>query len=254
MARIRTIKPDFWTSAQIMECSTNARLMFIGMWNFADDAGRMPLSAKTIKAQIFPSDDITSDYVLGMIGELSENGLILIYSIDDKEYLQITGWHHQRIDKPQPSRCPPPPKDNSGNAPRTFPPYRKGRDRKGREEDSVASQLPPSGGASGSKPEIDPPPEPGTVEEIASEMHRLDKPADAQLFARGREVLGKGCGGLIADLKKHFGGSVALARASLEQASTKHDPREYIGAIIRGKREDQADKAHLASGLWDRGL
>lgn len=121
--------------------------------------------------------------------------------------------------------------------------------------DSVSKKKLPTGvGASGSRPGPDPPPEHGTVEDIAGEIHRLDKPADAQLFARGKEVLGKGSGGLISDLKKHFGGNVALARASIEQASTKHDPREYIGAIIRGKREDQADKSHLAGGLWDRGL
>lgn len=31
MARIRSIKPEFWVSEQIGECSTNARLTFIGL-------------------------------------------------------------------------------------------------------------------------------------------------------------------------------------------------------------------------------
>ena len=31
------------------------------------------------------------------------------------------------------------------------------------------------------------------------------------------------------------GGSIPLARAAVEQASTKEDPREYLGAIIRGR-------------------
>lgn len=39
MARIRTIKPEFWTAEQVMELSRDARLLFIGMWNFCDDAG-----------------------------------------------------------------------------------------------------------------------------------------------------------------------------------------------------------------------
>jgi len=34
MARIRTIKPEFWTAEQVMELSRDARLLFIGMWNF----------------------------------------------------------------------------------------------------------------------------------------------------------------------------------------------------------------------------
>jgi hypothetical protein len=41
MARIRTIKPEFWTDEKIVECSFEARLMFIGMFNFADDKGNL---------------------------------------------------------------------------------------------------------------------------------------------------------------------------------------------------------------------
>lgn len=116
MARIRTIKPEFWTNERVMECSANARLLFIGMWNFADDLGRLALAPKTIKAQIFPSDDISFDNIRGMIDDLSKNGLLLIYEVDGKEYLQIVGWQHQRIDKPQPGKCPAPTKGYSKNA------------------------------------------------------------------------------------------------------------------------------------------
>jgi hypothetical protein len=108
LARIRTIKPEFWTNERVMECSMIARLMFIGMWNFADDLGRLPFSVKTLKAQIFPSDDINSENILGMIRELAANGLVLTYEVDGRQYIQITGWQHQRIDKPQPGKCPAP--------------------------------------------------------------------------------------------------------------------------------------------------
>jgi hypothetical protein len=108
MARIRSIKPEFWTSEQVMECSPIARLLFVGLWNFADDCGRISLSARTIKAQVFPGDNMTPEAVLGMVQELSTNGLVLPYSVQGKDYLQITGWQHQRIDKPQPAKHPPP--------------------------------------------------------------------------------------------------------------------------------------------------
>ena len=134
MARIRSIKPEFWTSGQVLECSLNARLMFLGMWNFADDYGRMPFSPKSIKAQIFPADDIPLDTIRGMILELSANGLVLIYAIDGKEYLEITGWKHQRIDKPQPAKYPGPFQDHSKNVPIPIPPDRIGEDKKGKEE------------------------------------------------------------------------------------------------------------------------
>ena len=101
MARIRSIKPEFWSSKQVTKCSLNARLLFIGLWNFCDDAGRHPLKLDEIKTNIFPGDDIDSATVQGMLGELSVNGLIETYVVADQEYLQVTGWHHQKINRPQ---------------------------------------------------------------------------------------------------------------------------------------------------------
>ena len=133
MARIRTIKPEFWTSEQILECSTNARLLFIGLWNFADDQGRHPDSAKQAKAEVFPADDFSIAEVAAMLDELWRNGLIDRYTHDNKGYFFVTGWNHQRIDKPQEPKYPGPFEEYSENIPRTLPPDRKGKDRKGKE-------------------------------------------------------------------------------------------------------------------------
>lgn len=57
---------------------------------------------------------------------------------------------------------------------------------------------------------------------------------EADLFRRGTQVLGKGSGGLVVKLLKSKNGAVPLARAAVEQASTKHNPREYIGRVIAG--------------------
>lgn len=100
MARIRTIKPEFWTSEQVMNCSPTARLLFIGLWNFCDDAGNHVASPKTIKANVFPGDDISSSDVQRLLAELSSNELIAYYSHENKDFLHVTGWHHQKIDKP----------------------------------------------------------------------------------------------------------------------------------------------------------
>jgi hypothetical protein len=66
-----------------------------------------------------------------------------------------------------------------------------------------------------------------------------DAPLDPSIperdyFLRGREVLGKGQGALIAKLLKAKGGNVALARAAVEQSSQKQNPTEYVAAICRG--------------------
>jgi hypothetical protein len=133
MSRIRSVKPEFWTSEQVLECSTNARLMFLGLWNFCDDAGRHPYSAKQVKAEVFPSDDFTAQDILGMLEELSTNGLIARYVSGGKEYFYVTGWKHQRIDKPQEPKYPDPFAEHSQIVPRTIPPDTIGEDRKGKD-------------------------------------------------------------------------------------------------------------------------
>ena len=100
MARIRTIKPEFWTSEQIVDCLPITRLLFIGMWNFCDDDGNHPASARTLKMEVFPGDDITIDKVQECVDELIKNGLIILYESNGKEYWHVTGWKHQKIDRP----------------------------------------------------------------------------------------------------------------------------------------------------------
>jgi len=148
MARIRTVKPEFWASEQVMECSPIARLLFIGLWNFCDDAGNPVDSEKTIKAEIFPGDDISSTDVRRLLDELSSNSLITFYASNDKGFLHVNGWHHQKIDKPT-VKHPPFPGTGSSNARRTVaessPPEGKGREGKGKdvEQSSLRSDSSP---------------------------------------------------------------------------------------------------------------
>lgn len=100
MARIRTIKPEFWTSEQIADCSPIARLLFIGMWNFCDDGGNHPASCRTLKMQIFPGDDFTTADIEGFVAELVSADLLVEYEAEGKRYWNVTGWKHQKIEKP----------------------------------------------------------------------------------------------------------------------------------------------------------
>jgi len=101
MARIRTIKPEFFTSEQIMELRPLTRLLFIGIWPFCDDHGVHSASLKTLKAEIFPSDDITIADLADMMDELIIRRLVVEYSSNDRNYWHVTGWStHQKIDKP----------------------------------------------------------------------------------------------------------------------------------------------------------
>lgn len=101
MARIRTIKPEFWTSEQVVECSRDARLLFIGLWTFADDSGINPASLQRIRMQVFPGDDLSLDEIRALIKELLAVRLIEEYDVEGRAYWRITGFsQHQRIDQP----------------------------------------------------------------------------------------------------------------------------------------------------------
>jgi len=104
MARIRTIKPEFWTDEKILECSPTARLLFIGLWNFADDQGNIEGGHRSIKSKIFPSDDMN---VIGELCELEEVGLLIPYKVNGESYYNIKSFDkHQNIDKKSKPRCP----------------------------------------------------------------------------------------------------------------------------------------------------
>ena len=143
--RIRTVKPEFWVSEQIMNLSPLARLLFIGMWNFCDDAGIHPASTRTLKAEVFAGDDVA---VAPLMAELIEQGLLMEYEVAGKRFWWVTGWRHQKIDRPTykhplPDGAMPDSyrdvqqafDDYSTNTRRAFTP---GMDRSGMEEDEEA--------------------------------------------------------------------------------------------------------------------
>lgn len=104
MARIRTIKPDFWTDEKIVELPMEVRLFFIGSWNFADDNGNLQRSAKKLKMQIFPADAIDCE---PLIQELLTHGLLTEYEVDGEKFLHIKGFKaHQVINRPSKTGLP----------------------------------------------------------------------------------------------------------------------------------------------------
>ena len=114
MPRIRTIKPEFWTSEQIVECSTNARLLFVGLWCFCDDQGVHPASTKRLRMEVFPGDLFSDDQVREWVEELKANGLLQEFESEGEKYWHVTGFSkHQTIKKPT-FRYPSPPPTNSG--------------------------------------------------------------------------------------------------------------------------------------------
>ncbi len=92
-----------------------ARLLFIGLWNFCDDGGNHPASLKTLKAEVFPGDEITSSGIAVLVGELLATGLLMEYEVAGKRYWHVTGWRHQKIEKPN-YKHPKPQQESSGSS------------------------------------------------------------------------------------------------------------------------------------------
>lgn len=114
MARIRSIKPGFFTSDDVARLPFRARLTWIGLWTHCDDAGRCKDHVTLIKSAIWPLDNGVS---LGDIEEdlacLASEGRIVRYEAGGQRYLAIVNWGaHQSINRPTQSRIPAPPIDS----------------------------------------------------------------------------------------------------------------------------------------------
>lgn len=97
MARIRSVKPEFWIDEKIVELPMAARLLFIGLWNFADDQGYIDDKPRRIKMQVFPGDDIEVEPVLDV---LVASGLLVRYDSPVGPVLHVRNWdRHQRVDR-----------------------------------------------------------------------------------------------------------------------------------------------------------
>jgi hypothetical protein len=113
MARIRYLKPDFFRDENISELSFEARILYQGLWCYADREGRLRYSPKRIKADIFPYDKINIEKLLDQLAAPKrENGapFILIYEVDNQKYIQVIKFkEHQKIHIKEPESTMPAP-------------------------------------------------------------------------------------------------------------------------------------------------
>lgn len=105
MARIRTIKPEFWSNEKLSELSIHAHIFAAGLINHCDDEGFFNANPKMIGILIFPlREDYRSTTVV--LEELECIGFIRRYSgSDGRVYGHIINFKlHQVINKPTASK------------------------------------------------------------------------------------------------------------------------------------------------------
>lgn len=109
MARIRTIKPEFFTSEDIVELSAFARLLYIATWCEADREGRLAWKPKTFKIRYFPADSVEID---ALCKELIERGLVKLYG-DGFAYIPSFSRHQHVNPRESRSELPDPDEKSS---------------------------------------------------------------------------------------------------------------------------------------------
>ncbi len=112
MARIRSIKPEFFTSEVVSALPISTRLTFIGLWTHVDDNGVAVDNEKLIAAAIWPLEDDPLETLRSLSGDLqrlSTAGLIVRYEVSGRRFLYVSGWdEHQKVSHPSKPRYPRP--------------------------------------------------------------------------------------------------------------------------------------------------
>jgi hypothetical protein len=104
VARIRTIKPEFFTSEDVVALSAFARLFYIALWCEADKEGRLVWRPKTFKMRYFPADTVDID---ALCGELTSSGLVVLYG-DGNAYIPTFTVHQHINPRETASKLPDP--------------------------------------------------------------------------------------------------------------------------------------------------
>jgi DNA replication protein DnaT len=105
LARIRTIKPEFWQDEDLASLSAESNLLAIGLLNQADDEGYFKANPALLKAAIFPLRE-TSLSTHCMLTELSNIGYLELFEgSDGKQYGLVKNFlKHQKINRPTASK------------------------------------------------------------------------------------------------------------------------------------------------------
>ncbi|MEN9885503.1 MAG: hypothetical protein RL758_81 [Pseudomonadota bacterium] len=88
----RYLKPGVRDSEAIDSLSPLAEVLFYRLLVTVDDFGRYDGRAAMIKAHCFPIKDMPVAKCAALLQELHDRGLVVLYTVDDKPYVQMCKW------------------------------------------------------------------------------------------------------------------------------------------------------------------
>ena len=105
--RARNIKPGFFVNCELSEVDFASRLLFIGLWCYADREGRFEWKPKQIRAAIFPYDNVNIEKLLSNLLALN-----VITCNDNIGYVEHFAIHQHPHPHEAKSTLPPKPQLN----------------------------------------------------------------------------------------------------------------------------------------------
>lgn len=113
VARIRSVKPEFWDDRKLARrTSRDARLLYIALWNLADEHCRLNGDPQWLKGQVFAfDDDLDTAAIDRLLKELETVGSVVRYEVDEDPFILLPKLaKHQRLEPEKVrSRIPAPP-------------------------------------------------------------------------------------------------------------------------------------------------
>jgi hypothetical protein len=98
MARIRTIKPEFFRHEGLYEAEIKTklplRIAYAGLWTSCDREGRFKWRPRQLKLDSLPYDDVDFSRVLDA---LQSRGFLVKYEIDGDQYGAIPSWKSHQV-------------------------------------------------------------------------------------------------------------------------------------------------------------
>lgn len=110
MARIRSIKPEFWRSPSTAKASPRARLLYIAMWNWADDYGVGEWTVRELLGFAFPNDsDVNNAELQSLCTEVATCFDTVFYIVRGRRFYCIPAWdEHQKNERRAQGKYPRP--------------------------------------------------------------------------------------------------------------------------------------------------
>lgn len=249
MARQRTIKPAFFEDEKLGEISPVARLLFIGMWVFADDWGVIKGHPVWLRNNILPYDEIPVGDINQHLDDLARIGVIAPFEHHGQKFLYIRNFgKHQSVKYPSESlRNPQPPAEILGNH---NPKSTKKNDQKGASPPVLPQDSPSSGGAfpqpSGRSPQRE-----NSTEQRETERGDIERQEERS--EEGAELSSKNTySDLFFELQRHDKAKSEKAKTRCQQAAYElveqfhptyiHRHLEYFRWIMKYRPELAGEK------------